>query len=184
MTPSTRPTGSTLLIGGARSGKSSLAVEIGRRHEGAVVVIATATALDDDMADRIARHREERPDWPTTEEPCELADALSAAPTDALVLVDCLTVWVSNLMWRGDDEATITQHADRLRLAVADRTAPTVLITNEVGMGVHPETDLGRRYRDALGRVNALVASGVDRTLVMVAGRAIPAVDPWEVLDV
>lgn len=184
MAPSTRPTGSTLLIGGARSGKSSLAVEIGRRHEGAVVVIATATALDDDMADRIARHREERPDWPTTEEPCELADAVSAAPTDALVLVDCLTVWVSNLMWRGDDEATITQHADRLVLAVADRTAPTVLITNEVGMGVHPETDLGRRYRDALGRVNSRVAAGVDRTLVMMAGRAIPAVDPWEVLDV
>jgi adenosylcobinamide kinase/adenosylcobinamide-phosphate guanylyltransferase len=177
-------TGSTLLIGGARSGKSSLAVEIGRRHDGPVVVIATATPLDDDMADRIARHREERPDWPTTEEPCELVDALSAAPADALVLVDCLTVWVSNLMWRGDDEGTITQHADRLTAAVSARMAPTLLITNEVGMGVHPETDLGRRYRDALGRVNAQVASGVDRTLVMVAGRAVLAVDPWELLDV
>jgi adenosyl cobinamide kinase/adenosyl cobinamide phosphate guanylyltransferase len=183
MARSTGPTGSTLLIGGARSGKSSLAVEIGRRHDGPVVVIATATPLDDDMADRIARHRAERPDWPTFEEPCELVEAVDAVPADALVLVDCLTVWVSNLMWRGDDEATITQHADRLTLAVAARIAPTVLITNEVGLGVHPETDLGRRYRDALGRVNARVAAGVDRTLFMVAGRALPTVDPWEVLD-
>jgi adenosyl cobinamide kinase/adenosyl cobinamide phosphate guanylyltransferase len=184
MAPAPRLTGSTLLVGGARSGKSSLAVEIGMRHDGPVVVIATATALDDDMADRIARHRAERPDWPTVEEPCDLVDAVSSAPADALVLVDCLTVWVSNLMWRGDDEATITDHADRLSVAVADRTAPTVLITNEVGMGVHPETDLGRRYRDALGRVNTRVASSVDRTLVMVAGRAVLAVDPWELLDV
>ena len=175
--------GTTLLIGGARSGKSSLAVEIGRRHDGQVLVIATATALDDDMAERIARHRAERPDWPTVEEPCDLADAVAGTPPDALVLVDCLTVWVSNLMWRGDEEEAIVAHADRLLVAVIERSGPTVMITNEVGLGVHPETDLGRRYRDTLGRVNARVASGVDRTLVMVAGRAVPAVDPWSLLD-
>ena len=176
-------TGSVLLIGGARSGKSTLAVEIGRRHEGRVVVIATATALDDDMTERIERHRAERPGWPTVEEACELAAEVAAAPADALLLVDCLTVWVSNLMWRGDSEREIAEHARRLVDAVGKRRAPTVIVTNEVGMGVHPETELGRQYRDTLGRVNAIVADGVDRTLVLVAGRVLATVDPWEALD-
>ena len=176
-------TGTVLLIGGARSGKSSFAVEAGRRHAGPVVVVATATPLDDDMADRIERHRAERPDWPTVEEPHEIAGAVAGAPADALVIVDCLTVWVSNLMWRSDDEATILQSVDALIAALSARSGPAVVITNEVGLGVHPETDLGRRYRDTLGRVNARVAAAVDRTLLLVAGRALDLRDPWEVLS-
>ena len=87
----------TLVVGGARSGKSALAVEIGRRHDGAVVYVATSPAsLDDDIAERIARHRAERPGWPTIEEPVDLAGALRRGG-DALVIVDCLTLWVSNL---------------------------------------------------------------------------------------
>ncbi len=91
------PSGVTLLLGGARSGKSSLAVEIGVRHLGPVLMIATAEAFDDDMYRRIAQHRAERPDWPTVEVPVELATALTAANPQALVIVDCLTVWLGNL---------------------------------------------------------------------------------------
>ena len=87
----------TFLVGGARSGKSTLAVEIGLRHDGPVVFVATAEAFDDDLAQRIARHRDERPDWPTAEVPVALAEAITACDPDALVIVDCLTVWVGNL---------------------------------------------------------------------------------------
>ena len=86
----------TLLIGGARSGKSALAVEIGRRHDGDVVFVATAEPFDDDMRSRIARHRVDRPDWPVVEAPLDLGEAIAAAPSEALLLVDCLTVWVNN----------------------------------------------------------------------------------------
>src|SRR5262245_17707220 len=98
----------TFLVGGVRSGKSALAVELGRRHEGPVVFVATCTASDEDLADRIARHRSARPDWPTIEEPVELARAVGKADPDALMIVDCLTLWVSNLMLRGDEEPAVT----------------------------------------------------------------------------
>jgi adenosylcobinamide kinase/adenosylcobinamide-phosphate guanylyltransferase len=88
----------TFLVGGARSGKSTLAVELGVRHDGDVVFVATAEPVDDDLRDRIAAHRAERPGWPTVEAPIELAAAIDAAPPDALVIVDCLTVWVGNLL--------------------------------------------------------------------------------------
>ena len=91
----------TLLLGGARSGKSALAVELGRRHPGAVTFLATCPPFDGELGDRVARHRAERPDWPTVEEPCDLAAALRSAGED-LVLVDCLTLWVNNLIHRGE----------------------------------------------------------------------------------
>jgi adenosyl cobinamide kinase/adenosyl cobinamide phosphate guanylyltransferase len=169
----------TLLLGGARSGKSALAVEMGRRHDGPVVFLATAPpSADADMDDRIARHRAERPDWPTIEEPHDLAAALGRCG-DALVVVDCLTLWVSNLMGRGDGDIDVeTASADAVACATA-RTAPTVVVSNEVGLGVHPETELGLRYRDLLGRVNQQWARGADTTLFMVAGRAVRLDDPW-----
>jgi adenosylcobinamide kinase/adenosylcobinamide-phosphate guanylyltransferase len=176
-------TGVTLLIGGARSGKSSLAVEIGRRHEGAVHVVATAEPFDDDLRERIDRHRAERPDWPTIEEPADLVAALASPPAEALVIVDCLTVWVANRIHRGQDDEAIVDGARGALDAARARIGPTVVITNEVGLGLHPETKLGRRYRDLLGRVNQIWAAGADRTLWLVAGRVVPLVDPWEQLS-
>jgi adenosylcobinamide kinase / adenosylcobinamide-phosphate guanylyltransferase len=170
----------TLLLGGARSGKSALAVEIGRRHTGGVTFIATSPPPDDDhdLAGRIARHRAERPSWPTIETPIDLAEALDRAGDD-LAIVDCLTLWVSNLVRRGDSDEAVEQLAADVACRGAHRTAPTVVVTNEVGLGVHPATDLGRRYRDLLGRVNQRWAAVADRALLLVAGRAIPLADPW-----
>jgi adenosylcobinamide kinase / adenosylcobinamide-phosphate guanylyltransferase len=173
----------TFLVGGARSGKSSLAVELGRRHHGPVVFVASCPPLDDDLAARIARHRETRPDWPTIEEPVELASAVEKADRDALVIVDCLTVWVSNLMLRGDDEPEVTGAAGAFAGALLDRDGPAVVVSNEVGSGVHPEGALGRRYRDLLGRVNQIVAAAADSTLLVVAGRVLRLEDPWQELS-
>jgi adenosylcobinamide kinase / adenosylcobinamide-phosphate guanylyltransferase len=169
--------GVTLLIGGARSGKSALAVEIGRRHEGDVLFIATAEPFDDDMRSRISRHRHDRPDWPTVETPVGLGAAIAAAPGEPLLIVDCLTVWVANeLHHDGCVDAGVV--AD----ALAERAGPSVVITNEVGLGVHPETALGLIYRDELGRVNQAIASIATTTLFMVAGRALRLGNPWEEL--
>jgi len=174
----------TLLLGGARSGKSALAVEIGRRHGGGVTFLATSPTIDGDLTARIARHRAERPaGWATIEEPLDVAGALAAAPRDHLVLVDCLTLWVNNLVHRGDSDAAVEALSSTTAAAAADRPAPTVVITNEVGLGVHPETDLGRRYRDLLGRVNQQWARAADVALVLVAGRALPLADPWTYLS-
>jgi adenosyl cobinamide kinase/adenosyl cobinamide phosphate guanylyltransferase len=173
----------TFLVGGARSGKSSLAVELGRRHGGPVVFVATGAPLDDDLAARIARHRQERPDWPTIEEPVELAPAVAKADRDALVIVDCLTLWVSNLMLRGDDEPEVTGAAGEFVGSLLDRTGPAVVVSNEVGSGVHPEGELGRRYRDLLGVVNQIVAAAADSTLLVVAGRVLRLEDPWQELS-
>lgn len=171
----------TLLLGGARSGKSALAVELGRRHEGGVTFLATSPVIDGDLSARVARHRAERPAWPTIEEPLDVAGALAAAGDD-LVVLDCLTLWVNNLLHRGDSDADVEALSATTACAAAHRTGPTVVISNEVGLGVHPETELGRRYRDVLGRVNQQWAAAADVALFLVAGRAIPLTDPWTYL--
>lgn len=180
----------TFLIGGARSGKSTLAVQLGERHaaaapgaDGAVVFIATTEPFDDDLRARVAAHRRERPDWPTVEAPVDLADAVAAASADALVIVDCLTVWLGNLLHHVPEAAARTAAIDAFVDALRARTGPTVVVSNEVGLGLHPETPLGREYRDDLGRLNQRVAAVADRALFLVAGRALPLVDPWEVLS-
>ena len=167
----------TLLLGGARSGKSSLAVEIGRRHDGDVVFVATAEPFDDDLRGRIERHREERPAWPTIEAPVDLARAITSVAPDALVIVDCLTVWLGNVLHHGA-EASIGPLLD----ALETRPGPSIVISNEVGMGIHPDTELARRYRDALGRINQAVAAAASTSLLLVAGRATVLRDPWELL--
>lgn len=170
----------TLLIGGARSGKSSLAVELGQRHGGPVTFIATLVPFDDALTDRVARHRHERPTWPTIEEPLDLAGALRRA--DGMAIVDCLTLWVNNLMFRGDSDDEIEELADGAAAIAATRGGPTIAITNEVGLGVHPETEIGLRYRDVLGRVNQQWAARADRCLLLVAGRAVALGDAWTLL--
>ena len=165
-----------LVLGGARSGKSAF----GERLAGSdrrVLFAATAEAGDSDMAERIAAHRRQRPaGWDTLEEPLDLVAALEPRVNDyETVVVDCLTLWVSNLLLRdesgrGKEEAL--RQAQRLLQLYEDNRASWLLISNEVGLGVVPATPLGRRFRDTLGGVNQLVARQADKVYLMVAGLA------------
>jgi adenosylcobinamide kinase/adenosylcobinamide-phosphate guanylyltransferase len=173
----------TFLIGGARSGKSALAVQMGMRHRGDVVFLATAQPFDDDMTARIAAHRDERPGWPTIEVPIELADAIGTIEPETLLIVDCLTVWLGNLFVHDTSPSERAEAFDHVVGAVGARCGPTIVISNEVGLGLHPDSPMGREYRDELGRLNQLMAGAADRTLLLVAGRALPLSDPWEYLS-
>ena len=162
---------SVFILGGARSGKSRFAVS-DRARSGRVAFVATARAADGDMARRIARHQAERPrHWKTIEEPCDLVQRL-AALEDAYdaVVVDCLTLWVSNRLLRGDPDDAILDEADALAKVIGRRATSFTLVSNEVGEGVHPETGMGLRFRDLLGIVNQKVAAACDRVVLMVAG--------------
>jgi adenosyl cobinamide kinase/adenosyl cobinamide phosphate guanylyltransferase len=177
----------TFLVGGARSGKSTVAVEIGRRHHGEshlgqVVFVATTEPFDADLRARVDRHRADRPPWPTVEAPLDIVTALSEIDVDALVIVDCVTVWVSNLLHSGDSPEIVQERTDLLVSHLARRAGPAVVVSNEVGMGVHPSSELGRCYRDLLGHVNQTIARAADVSLLLVAGRAVALVDPWDVL--
>jgi adenosylcobinamide kinase / adenosylcobinamide-phosphate guanylyltransferase len=164
----------TFLVGGARSGKSSLAVRLAAEAGGPVVFVATTEARDEEMAARIERHRGERPaDWSTVEALLDLAGALAAAPADACVVLDCLTLWTSNALEAGWSDETVERVAEEVAALAAARTAPTVVVSNEVGLGVVPDTPLGRRYRDVHGRVNAVFAAAAERAFLVVAGRAL-----------
>jgi adenosylcobinamide kinase/adenosylcobinamide-phosphate guanylyltransferase len=176
----------TVLIGGARSGKSSLAVDIGRRYQAGcsrpVSFIATAPPSDDDMRQRIARHVDERPaDWQTIEEQLNLTTAVEAAP-DGLIIIDCLTLWTSNLMWDGRSDQYIRNQAATDAAGVATRTDPVVVITNEVGLGIVPDNALAQRYRDVHGFVNQTWVAAADTVLHLIAGRATKLEDPWTLL--
>jgi adenosylcobinamide kinase / adenosylcobinamide-phosphate guanylyltransferase len=163
-----------LLLGGARSGKSALAVRLAQSWDGPVVFVATARARDGDMAERIERHKRDRPaGWTTVEEPVELVTALRDAPVDAFLVVDCLTLWVANLMEAEWPEERIEQAARDAAAALSARTTPGVVVSNEVGLGVVPATQLGRSYRDVLGRVNGAFAEAADSAQLIVAGRAL-----------
>jgi adenosylcobinamide kinase / adenosylcobinamide-phosphate guanylyltransferase len=173
----------TVLLGGARSGKSHLAVEAALRTNRPVTFVATAEAFDADLSDRITRHRAERPSWPTIEAPVDLAGALAAVPAPAFVIVDCITVWVGNLFHHEPHGDTRQQRYDDLLDVLAARRSENdvVVVSNEVGLGVHPDTSLARDYRDELGRVNQRLAALADRTLFLVAGKAVALADPWDV---
>ena len=177
--------GLTLLIGGARSGKSDLAVQIGTRHadQDAVTFVATAQRFDEDMSTRIDRHRAERPPWPTVEAPVELRRVITDVSPDHLLIIDCLTLWVSNLMLEQWPDDAVREYSAATAAVAAARSGPTVVVSNEVGLGIHPGNDLGRKYRDLLGRVNRQWADAADRSLFLVAGRALPLTDPWELLS-
>ena len=161
-----------LLLGGARSGKSALAVEIAARAGGAVTLVATAEAGDEEMERRIARHRADRPaSWTTIEEPVALGDAVRLASPGDFLVVDCLTLWVSNLLARGDDDEAIGFAGAGVAAALAARPAGAVVVSNEVGLGIVPANPLARRFRDTLGAVNKAFAARAERAALMVAGR-------------
>ncbi len=165
----------TLVIGGARSGKSryaeSLMATLPAPWKPPWAYIATAEAGDEEMAARIAAHRARRSaDWKTVEAPRDLAAALKAWGSMP-ALVDCLTLWLSNLMIA---EADTDREMEELEKALAVAAAPAVLVANEVGSGIVPSFPLGRRFRDMQGMFNQRIAARADRVVLMVAGLPLP----------
>jgi adenosyl cobinamide kinase/adenosyl cobinamide phosphate guanylyltransferase len=166
-----------VLLGGARSGKSRLALELAEAAESRPVFLATAEGRDDEMRARIASHRAERGErWETLEEPLELAAAIARLPGQQPLVVDCLSLWVANLLERGDSPEGILDVARAAAGGAAARTGLTVVVSNEVGLGVVPATPLGRVYRDLLGSVNRTWVNVAAEAAFVVAGRALPLV--------
>jgi adenosylcobinamide kinase / adenosylcobinamide-phosphate guanylyltransferase len=161
----------TLILGGARSGKSALAERLARESAKDVVYIATAQALDGEMAERIAHHRERRPvEWLSVEEPLALADALCAhAAPDRLVLVDCLTLWLSNALGIDDGAHFAAEHAALLDTVNAVQH-DLVMVSNEVGLGITPLGALTRRFVDEAGRLHQSLAAACERVVFVAAG--------------
>lgn len=175
---------SLLVLGGARSGKSSFAQSMAQASSRSVTMVATAEAIDPEMRERIEVHRRERPDhWSTIEEPLAIASALGSVAPDHMVILDCITVWLGNAMHHGRTPDSIMTEIDDLLAVVRTRTGGTVLVSNEVGLGIVPATELGRTYRDLLGRVNIQLAARVDKALLMVAGRALELVDVADIVS-
>ncbi|HKG47474.1 MAG TPA: bifunctional adenosylcobinamide kinase/adenosylcobinamide-phosphate guanylyltransferase [Pyrinomonadaceae bacterium] len=165
----------TVVLGGARTGKSGFALRLAKERASRVCFIATAQALDDDMTKRIARHRDERPaHWTTIEEPYQLHEALLQASDSQLVIVDCLTLFVSNWLLRSEDEAdceeTIRKISESFLTTLVSLQLTVICVSNEVGLGIVPETRLGRTFRDLLGRVNQQFAEAADEVYLLVAG--------------
>jgi adenosyl cobinamide kinase/adenosyl cobinamide phosphate guanylyltransferase len=163
----------TLLIGGARSGKSQLALRLAAEQSSPVVFVATAQAGDAEMAERIAVHRSERPGaWQTIEEPLLLRDTIAEVGRTACLVVDCLTLWTANALEALGADQVEAQATAAARVAAA-RAGLTVVVTNEVGLGIVPDNALARSYRDLLGRVNMIWAEAADEAYLLVAGRAL-----------
>jgi adenosylcobinamide kinase / adenosylcobinamide-phosphate guanylyltransferase len=175
----TTPLGKILVLGGVRSGKSRYAEELARGQTRAVTLIATAEARDEEMSARIAAHRSHRDArWRVIEEPVALARALSAVPLDGLVIVDCLTVWLSNLLC-GNEADAARRETEALLDALATRTADCILISNEVGFGIIPANALARRFGDEAGVLHQRIAALCDRVILMVAGLPLTVKDSF-----
>jgi adenosylcobinamide kinase/adenosylcobinamide-phosphate guanylyltransferase len=164
----------TLITGGARSGKSSHAIALALAHPatGKRIFIATAEALDDEMRARISHHRATRPpEFETLETPLEIVAALASLEARAdVVVIDCLTLWVANLMGAGLDDDAINARVQALATALAQMRCASFVVSGEVGDGVVPADAVARRFRDRLGWTNQIVARAADNVLLMVAG--------------
>jgi adenosylcobinamide kinase/adenosylcobinamide-phosphate guanylyltransferase len=158
-----------LVLGGARSGKSRTALQLAESASSERIYIATAQAFDDEMRERIAQHQAERDgSWRTVDAPLDLAQAVQAQTAPGrTVLVDCLTLWLSNIVLAEHD---LARAADRLVETVRDARGPLVLVSNEVGHGIVPSTPLGRRFRDEQGRLNQRIAEACDAVVFVAAG--------------
>jgi adenosylcobinamide kinase / adenosylcobinamide-phosphate guanylyltransferase len=164
----------TVLLGGARSGKSRLAVELAVASRAPVTFIATGEAGDDEMAARIAAHRAARPgEWLTVEEPYALEDALAAADPTHTVVVDCLTLWTANALARDGEPEQVLVAARAAAALSAAREPLTIAVSNEVGLGIVPVDALARAYRDLLGSVNSVWVDASAEARFVVAGRSL-----------
>lgn len=172
----------TLLLGGARSGKSSLAERWGAAHAaggGHVAVLATGERFDEEMTARIDQHVADRPAaWSVVEEPVDLAGGIRSVGADTFLIIDCITTWLGNLAAR-ERMGDALDMVDTALAAISARSGRTVVISNEVGLGIVPADPMTREYRDVLGWVNQRVAAVADQALLLVAGRTL-RLDPAE----
>jgi len=167
-----------LVTGGSRSGKSAHALEIAQRLDGPRVFVATCPALDDEMRTRIRMHQKarEQAGWRTIEETDDLASALARTGECRVVLVDCLTLWVNNLLYHAEqagramEESAIQKQCEAVLRACAPLAGTVLFVTNEVGWGIIPENASARRFRDLSGRCNAVMAAGADEVILVVCG--------------
>jgi adenosylcobinamide kinase/adenosylcobinamide-phosphate guanylyltransferase len=166
--PATGHENFTLLLGGARSGKIDYALKLDIVAPPPWVFVATAEPLDAEMQDRIRRHKEIRGEgWVTMEAPIDLAGAMEQVPVDTVMVIDCFTLWLSNLMLGG---CNIDHEIGRFDEALRARSASTIAVANEVGLGIVPETPLGRAFRDQAGVLNRYLAAIAGKVILMVAG--------------
>jgi adenosylcobinamide kinase/adenosylcobinamide-phosphate guanylyltransferase len=167
-----------LVTGGSRSGKSAYAQKLGETLRPPRTFIATCPVLDDEMRERIRKHQQARAahDWQTVEETANLAEAVRGAKASHVVLVDCLSLWVNNLMYEAQlagnsvTEDEISRRCQEVLAACAEVSGTVIFVTNEVGMGIIPENALARRFRDLAGRCNQVMAAKADAVTLMVAG--------------
>jgi adenosylcobinamide kinase/adenosylcobinamide-phosphate guanylyltransferase len=180
-----------LVTGGSRSGKSAHALNIAQRLDGPRVFVATCPALDDEMRARIQEHRKARQQapqqsaplhaagqagWRTLEETVDLPAALAQTGDSRVVLVDCLTLWINNLLHEAEqagramEESDVQKHCEAVLRACAPLAGTVIFVTNEVGWGIIPENALARRFRDLSGRCNTVMAAGADEVVLVVCG--------------
>lgn len=174
----------TLVTGGSRSGKSAYALELAESlaPAGERIFLATAPLLDDEMTQRVRRHQQERDGrgWSTIEEPLNAHDAIAAADGKAVILLDCLTLWVNNRLFHASQngcecsEDSIRAASEELLAACRARPGPSILVTNEVGFSIVPENPLARLYRDLVGRCNQTVARSADSVVLLCCGCLLP----------
>lgn len=166
------------VVGGARSGKSSFALRAAEEIGGSKAFVATCPVLDTEMADRVRRHQEERAGrgWSAVEEPVAIDAALDRLAGFDVVLIDCLTLWVNNLMYEAEKAGTILTEdvmaatADRLLAAIGRHPGTVVAVANEVGLGIVPDNPVARLFRDVAGRANQIMAAGADSVYFLACG--------------
>jgi adenosylcobinamide kinase/adenosylcobinamide-phosphate guanylyltransferase len=160
-----------LVLGGTRSGKSSWALQYTEAHYRSHLFLATARSLDEEMAERIRLHKLSRgPDWQLIEEPIEISEALRTKCRDVeAILIDCLTVWLSNILLETGDQKTDKYQEDFLE-TLSGREQTVVVVSNEVGMSIVPENPLGRKFRDLSGQINQKIAAMADKVVFLTAG--------------
>lgn len=161
-----------LILGGARSGKSSFAMELAEKKKGQRFYLATAAALDDEMKERIEKHKKERPpSWKTVEEPEHIPKALKELRTEcSVVVLDCITLWLSNLLHSGYDEEKIWEKIKEFQGVVRENDYMLLAVSNEVGLGIVPDNPLARRFRDLAGRVNQKLTEAADEVYFLMSG--------------
>lgn len=161
-----------LVTGGCRSGKSRYALNYADQHFSRKLYLATSEVLDEEMAVRVEQHRKARgPEWATCEEPIEVVERIrSYSDKVEIILLDCLTLWLSNVLIKWDDDVKVMDEIERLTVAIKKSPASFILVTNEVGMGIVPVEPLARRFRDLAGKANQRAAEAADTVVFMVSG--------------
>ena len=161
-----------LITGGCRSGKSRFALNYANQHFAKKLYLATCEALDEEMAQRIEHHKKMRgPEWQTIEEPVEITDRIRQHRDRVeVILLDCITLWLSNLLTKGNDDLKIMDEINRFIEMMKEVPSSFIIVSNEVGMGIVPADPLSRRFRDLSGMINQRIAEGVDTVIFMVSG--------------